>query len=191
MLRLPEARFDVVRPGIALFGVSPFDVDGALPAADTALARELKPVMRVRTEIVALREVAPGERIGYGHTWKAERRSLIATVPHGLRRRAEPAALEPRPRARPRPARAHRRRGVDGPDDARRDRRPRRAPRRRGRLPRRAGGARSVATRSARPRSRRTRGASRGRCSRASRAACRASTASPDGGRRSGLSQRW
>jgi len=83
MLRLPEARFDVVRPGIALFGVSPFDQEGALPPADTAAARELKLVMRVRTEIVALREVAAGERIGYGHTWKAERRSLIATVPMG------------------------------------------------------------------------------------------------------------
>jgi len=78
MLRLPEARFDVVRPGIALFGVSPFEGE-----AEASPARELKPVMRVRTEIVALREIAVGERIGYGHTWKAERRSLIATVPMG------------------------------------------------------------------------------------------------------------
>src|SRR5262249_51785995 len=76
-LRLPEARFDIVRPGIALFGVSPFE-DPIAPAAS-----ELKPVMRVRTEVVALRAVAAGERIGYGHTWKAERPSLVATVPMG------------------------------------------------------------------------------------------------------------
>ncbi len=81
MLRLPAARFDIVRPGIALFGVSPFEAEGA--AQEGAAARELKPVMRVRTEVVALREVAPGERIGYGHTWKAERRSVVATVPMG------------------------------------------------------------------------------------------------------------
>jgi alanine racemase len=40
-------------------------------------------VMRVRSEVVAVREVGPGERIGYGHTWQAERQSLIATVPMG------------------------------------------------------------------------------------------------------------
>jgi alanine racemase len=78
-LRLPEARFDIVRPGIAVFGVSPFDAG----AAADGPARELKPVMRVRTEVVAIRSVGTGERIGYGHTWKAERPSVIATVPMG------------------------------------------------------------------------------------------------------------
>lgn len=82
-LRLPEARLDVVRPGIAIFGVSPFEADPVIDDGAAALARELKPVMRVRTEIVALRNVAPGEQIGYGHAWKAERPSVIATVPMG------------------------------------------------------------------------------------------------------------
>jgi alanine racemase len=84
-LRLPEARFDIVRPGIAIFGVSPFDAMSEPPGE--ALARELtsqlKPVMRVRTEIVALRSIAAGESIGYGHTWTSTRPSLIATVPMG------------------------------------------------------------------------------------------------------------
>jgi alanine racemase len=75
-LRSPAARFDLVRPGIALFGVSPFD-------AASTMGRDLKPVMRVRTEIVALRSLPAGARIGYGHTWKAERPSVIATVPMG------------------------------------------------------------------------------------------------------------
>lgn len=73
MLRIPDAELDIVRPGIALFGVAP----------RPDLAPELRPVMRVRTEIVALRSIAPGERIGYGHTWEASRPSLIATVPMG------------------------------------------------------------------------------------------------------------
>jgi len=85
-LRLPAARFDIVRPGIALFGVSPFEsseglLEGAL--GDGGAARELKPVMRVRSEVVSLRAVARGEAIGYGHTWRAERQSLVATVPMG------------------------------------------------------------------------------------------------------------
>jgi alanine racemase len=79
LLRLPEARLDVVRPGIALFGY-----DGGASADGTRReAGELKPVMRVRSEVVALRQVQAGERIGYGHTWQADRPSVIATVPMG------------------------------------------------------------------------------------------------------------
>lgn len=70
------ARLDAVRPGIALFGVSP-RVDGA------PLTTELKPVMRVRTEIIALRDVSEGATVGYGATWSAPRRSRIATLPLG------------------------------------------------------------------------------------------------------------
>ncbi|WP_437875662.1 alanine racemase [Sorangium sp. So ce513] len=73
MLRLPAARLDVVRPGVALFGISP----------RAGLAPDLKPVIRVRSEIVALRTVAKGDSIGYGHTWQASRDSVVATVPMG------------------------------------------------------------------------------------------------------------
>ncbi|WP_437673298.1 alanine racemase [Sorangium sp. So ce131] len=73
MLRLPAARLDVVRPGVALFGISPCP----------GLAPDLKPVIRVRSEVVALRTVEKGERIGYGHTWEAARQSVVATVPMG------------------------------------------------------------------------------------------------------------
>jgi alanine racemase len=67
---------DAVRPGIALFGVSP------RVGAET-LNTELKPVMRVRTEVVALRDVDAGTPVGYGATWRASRRSRIATLPMG------------------------------------------------------------------------------------------------------------
>jgi alanine racemase len=73
MIRMPAAWLDAVRPGIALFGVPP----------RTGLLPELRPVMRVRSEIVALRTIQKGEAIGYGHTWRAERDSRIATVPMG------------------------------------------------------------------------------------------------------------
>jgi alanine racemase len=83
MLRLGNARLDVVRPGIALFGVHPYA--GVLASSEEAdpIVGELRPVMRVRTEIVALRTVPAGEAIGYGHTWRASRPSQIATIPMG------------------------------------------------------------------------------------------------------------
>jgi alanine racemase len=71
-----RARLDAVRPGIALFGVSP-------RVAGSALTGELRPVMRVRSEIVALRDIAVGVAVGYGATWRAKRPSRIATVPMG------------------------------------------------------------------------------------------------------------
>lgn len=73
VLRMPETHFDAVRPGIALFGVSPM----------TSVGAELKPVIRVRTEIVSTRTIETGHAIGYGHTWRASRPSVIATVPMG------------------------------------------------------------------------------------------------------------
>jgi alanine racemase len=73
LLKSPRSWLDVVRPGIALFGVEPH------PGS----CRELRPVMQVRTEIVALREIAAGQSVGYGATWKAQRTSRIATIPMG------------------------------------------------------------------------------------------------------------
>ena len=64
---------DLVRPGLALFGVDP------LPDLDV----ELLPAMRVRTEIIAMRELATGQSVGYGATWTAQRNSRIATIPMG------------------------------------------------------------------------------------------------------------
>jgi alanine racemase len=63
----------VVRPGIALFGVQP--TAGVCP--------ELRPVMRVRSEIVALRDLPAGSPVGYGASFVTSRPSRIATVPVG------------------------------------------------------------------------------------------------------------
>ncbi len=71
-----DATLDVVRPGLALFGVAP-------RVAGEPLIRDLRPVMRVRTEVIALREVEAGAPVGYGATWTASRPSRIATIPIG------------------------------------------------------------------------------------------------------------
>jgi alanine racemase len=68
-----RAHLDLARPGIALFGIEPYP--GAAP--------ELRPVMRLRSEIVALRQLEPGQSVGYGATWTAGRVSRIATIPVG------------------------------------------------------------------------------------------------------------
>lgn len=73
LMRSERAWLDLVRPGIALFGVEP----------KAGLCHELRPVMRVRTEIVALRDLPVGATAGYGGTWLAKRPSRIATVPIG------------------------------------------------------------------------------------------------------------
>jgi alanine racemase len=79
MLRMPSTQFDMVRPGIAVFGVHP------CPSVSSRGQRRpnLRPAMRILSEIVALRDVPAGTAIGYGHTWTAGRPSKIATIPMG------------------------------------------------------------------------------------------------------------
>jgi alanine racemase len=71
-----EASGDWVRPGIALYGVSPF-------AGESAAALGLAPVMTLETKVIAVRHVPRGECVGYGGTWTAERDSVIAILAAG------------------------------------------------------------------------------------------------------------
>ena len=74
-LTTPRARFDAVRPGLALYGIH--------PSPGSRGAASLKPAMRFVTRIVALRRIAPGVAVSYGGTFVARRPSTIATVPVG------------------------------------------------------------------------------------------------------------
>jgi alanine racemase len=82
-LVFPEARFDRVRCGIALYG------NGRWAHLD---ASHVRPAMRLVTAIAQLRRVPAGASVGYGATWRAERDSRIAVLPcgyaDGLPRRA-------------------------------------------------------------------------------------------------------
>jgi alanine racemase len=69
----PRSRYDMVRPGGALFGIS-FD----LPQG-----RELRPALRLRTEIIALRDLEEGDTVGYDRTFRCARPTRVATVPMG------------------------------------------------------------------------------------------------------------
>jgi alanine racemase len=74
-LRLPDARFDAARCGIALYGISPFNAD---PADDG-----LRPVLSWRSRLAQTRLLQPGESTGYGRRFIAERPTWIGTVPLG------------------------------------------------------------------------------------------------------------
>ena len=76
LIRFPETRADWVRPGIILYGCSPF-------ADQSAQALELKPVMTLRSEIIATQHLRRGERIGYGLVFEAERELDVGVVACG------------------------------------------------------------------------------------------------------------
>jgi alanine racemase len=72
-LFFPEARFDMVRPGIALFGINPSD-EAVLPVG-------FKPVLEWKSRLVSIKDVPAGSGISYGHryfTRKQERIGVIA-----------------------------------------------------------------------------------------------------------------
>jgi alanine racemase len=74
-LRLPEARFDAARCGIALYGLSPFGTDAA--------ADELEPVLSWRSELAAVKLLAPGASTGYRRAFVAAQPTWIGIVPVG------------------------------------------------------------------------------------------------------------
>lgn len=75
-LAFTESHFDWVRPGLALFGISPFD---GQRGADL----RLQPVMTLETRLVAIKPVPAGGYVGYGATWRASRDSIIGVAAAG------------------------------------------------------------------------------------------------------------
>ena len=72
---LPESHFDMVRPGISLYGID--------PTGRPNLDRPLKPAMRWTAPLIALRDVPAGASVGYGQTWTADRATRVGLVPIG------------------------------------------------------------------------------------------------------------
>lgn len=65
----PEYHFDVTRPGIGMYGGLPFE--------------QARAVAHISLPVIQIREVAPGESVGYGNSWVAEVPAKIATVAAG------------------------------------------------------------------------------------------------------------
>ena len=75
LLRLPDTHLDMVRPGILLYGVYPFE------AAPRTL--EVKPALAWHSRVVYFKVVEPGNPVSYGSTWKSDHRVRLVTVPVG------------------------------------------------------------------------------------------------------------
>jgi alanine racemase len=74
-LRDPASHFDMVRCGIAIYGMDPFHKDPA--------AHGLRPALSLHSYVAALRRFETGESAGYGRRWRAERPTWVATIPIG------------------------------------------------------------------------------------------------------------
>ena len=74
-LRDPASHFDMVRCGIAIYGLDPFHEDPA--------ARGLEPALSLHSWVAAVRRFEPGDSAGYGRRWTARERCWVATVPIG------------------------------------------------------------------------------------------------------------
>ena len=71
----PGARFTMVRPGIAIYGLSPF-ADGSSPVP-------LRPAMTLAAEVALAKRVSSGEGVSYGHTYTTTADTTLALIPLG------------------------------------------------------------------------------------------------------------
>ncbi|MFH1216608.1 MAG: alanine racemase [Pseudomonadota bacterium] len=76
LLRFPDMHWDMVRPGLSLYGCHPADHDWARKTV-------LKPVMSFKTRVLQVKEVPAGFGVSYGHTFVTSRNSLLAVLPVG------------------------------------------------------------------------------------------------------------
>ena len=74
--RYGEVGGDIVRPGIMLYGATPFPYD-------TAAMLGLEPVMTLHSRIIAVRDLAPNDSVGYGATYTAARAHRLGVVACG------------------------------------------------------------------------------------------------------------
>ncbi|WP_165068850.1 alanine racemase [Marisediminicola senii] len=79
-IRVPAARFDMVRVGIGIYGLSPFDDGGA---GSSAADLGLRPAMELSASIVNVKRVPAGSGVSYGYSYRTERETTLALVPLG------------------------------------------------------------------------------------------------------------
>ncbi|MBO0236267.1 alanine racemase [Vibrio parahaemolyticus] len=76
LLAWPQSQLEWVRPGIIMYGVSPF-------SDKTAQDLGYQPVMTLKSHLIAVREVKKGESVGYGGIWTSERDTKVGVIAVG------------------------------------------------------------------------------------------------------------
>jgi len=71
----PDSHFDLVRPGIMFYGL--------YPGANVGRSVAVQPVLTLKTRVVFLKEIPVGATVSYGRTFRAPRRTRVATIPIG------------------------------------------------------------------------------------------------------------
>ena len=74
-LRAPESHLEMVRCGVAIYGLDPFGEDAA--------ARQLEPALELSSYVAAIKRFEPGATAGYGRRWTASEETMVAVVPIG------------------------------------------------------------------------------------------------------------
>ncbi len=75
LLLHPRCHYDMVRPGILIYGYP--------PSAEVSGMIEVKPVMEFETQVVSIKTVSAGTAVSYGRAWTASEETCIATLPVG------------------------------------------------------------------------------------------------------------
>jgi alanine racemase len=75
ILSIPEARFNMVRLGIALYGLA--------PSADTPLPPGFRPALSFKTRVAQVKALAPGSFVSYGNTYQTRGQEQIVVIPVG------------------------------------------------------------------------------------------------------------
>jgi alanine racemase len=71
----PASHYDMVRCGIAVYGLDPFGEDSG--------ARELEPALSLHSYVADVKRFEPGDSAGYGRTWRAPERTWVGVLPIG------------------------------------------------------------------------------------------------------------
>jgi alanine racemase len=75
VFRFPEAHFDMVRPGIAVYGLD--------PSAETPCPDGFRPALSFKTAVAQVKTLPPGSPVSYGATYITAREECLATIPVG------------------------------------------------------------------------------------------------------------
>lgn len=75
VLQLPEAHFDMVRPGLLLYG--------HYPTPDIPRSVAVRPALTWKSRVVYFKVVQPGHPVSYGHTWQSDHMVRLVTIPVG------------------------------------------------------------------------------------------------------------
>ncbi|MDZ7725756.1 MAG: alanine racemase [candidate division KSB1 bacterium] len=75
VLHLPEAQFDMIRPGLTLYGV--------YPSGEARKTVDVKPALTWKSRVVYFKVIKPGHPVGYGSAWQSDHMVRAVTVPVG------------------------------------------------------------------------------------------------------------